>query len=51
MPAIFLGYLLLISIGVGVEQVHKAKKDCAEQHQRKPATSGVISIPAEVLVR
>lgn len=28
MIALFLGYLLAISIGIGIEQTHKAKKDC-----------------------
>lgn len=31
MIALFFAYLLAISIGVGVEQVHKAKKDCSEK--------------------
>lgn len=30
MLTIFFAYLLAISIGVGVDQVHKAKKDCAD---------------------
>jgi hypothetical protein len=33
MIALFLGYLLLISIGVGADQVHKTKKDCQEKNQ------------------
>lgn len=34
MSAIFLIYLLVVSIGVGVDQVHKAKQDCYDKIEK-----------------
>jgi len=59
MLALFFGYLLLISIGVGTEQVHKARKECGQkqtvQVQKIERVAGpdgnVVVIPAEATVR